>query len=91
MLHSTDGRLAAVTRQWDSDFRTTTSPVVRVQDLRTSYGDVGPVRGISFDLNVDQTFALLGVDPHRGVNEVIDVRLERPPLSSHPCDGARPA
>jgi ABC-2 type transport system ATP-binding protein len=90
-----------------------------VQDLRTSYGDVGPVRGISFDLNVDQTFALLGpngvgesttieilegcrgrdsgevsvlgVDPHRGVNEVIDVRRERPPPSSHPCDGARPA
>ncbi|TFD54509.1 ABC transporter ATP-binding protein [Cryobacterium frigoriphilum] len=39
---------------------TTTSPVVRVRDLRKSYGGVEAVRGISFSIAAGETFALLG-------------------------------
>ncbi|TFD29663.1 ABC transporter ATP-binding protein [Cryobacterium cryoconiti] len=36
------------------------SPVVRVRDLRKSYGNFEAVRGISFDIEAGETFALLG-------------------------------
>ena len=39
---------------------TTTSPAVRVQDLRKSYGGVEAVHGLSFDIAAGETFALLG-------------------------------
>ena len=39
---------------------TTTDPVVRVRDLRKSYGSFTAVDGISFDIERGETFALLG-------------------------------
>ncbi len=39
---------------------TTTDPVVRVRDLRKSYGGFTAVDGISFDIERGETFALLG-------------------------------
>ncbi|MFC5929360.1 ABC transporter ATP-binding protein [Cryobacterium melibiosiphilum] len=39
---------------------TNTGPVVRVQDLRKSYGNFEAVRGISFSIAAGETFALLG-------------------------------
>lgn len=39
---------------------TQTDPVVRVRDLRKSYGSLTAVDGVSFDINRGETFALLG-------------------------------
>jgi len=39
---------------------TTTDPVVRVRDLRKSYGSFTAVDGVSFDIERGETFALLG-------------------------------
>ena len=39
---------------------TSAAPVVRVRDLRKSYGSVEAVSGISFDIQAGETFALLG-------------------------------
>jgi len=39
---------------------TSSAPVVRVRDLRKSYGSVDAVSGISFDIHAGETFALLG-------------------------------
>jgi len=39
---------------------TTTDPVVRVRDLRKSYGGFTAVDGVSFDIERGETFALLG-------------------------------
>jgi len=39
---------------------TTTDPVVRVRDLRKSYGSLTAVDGVSFDIERGETFALLG-------------------------------
>ncbi|TFB47218.1 ABC transporter ATP-binding protein [Cryobacterium tagatosivorans] len=39
---------------------TSLAPVVRVRDLRKSYGSVDAVSGVSFDIHAGETFALLG-------------------------------
>ena len=41
---------------------TSTAPAVEVRDLRRSYGDFEAVRGISFDVQPGEVFALLGVN-----------------------------
>ncbi|WP_258373064.1 ATP-binding cassette domain-containing protein, partial [Modestobacter versicolor] len=41
---------------------TETAPAVEVRDLRRSYGDFEAVRGISFEVQPGEVFALLGVN-----------------------------
>ena len=48
------------------------SPVVRVRDLRKSYGRVEAVRGLDFDIHPGETFALLGPNG-AGKSTVIEI------------------
>jgi len=54
------GTLPHAAQLWDRTGMEASAPVVRVRDLRKSYGSFEALGGISFDIRPGETFALLG-------------------------------